>query len=198
MLATTPKLESVPAIKERASKGVKVRILLGSPDFVVQLRGETMRSTATDAIAGWTAIAATVPNIEVRIAHTLEDCYLSTCMLIDRNLLRLDVYDPHRQRSLQGVMVEFHAQDGLDLNVVRVFGQRFDEAWERAKPTLWLPYLVWCFGNHWQLFMGLLFVLFAFCVSSPVSSGIFGSIAATFFANELIRYWSHIKKRIAR
>jgi hypothetical protein len=101
MLATTPNLSSVPIIQERARKGVRVRILLGSPELTTKLRGATMVRAAEDSIHGWSRHRQGHPKIEIRISSSAEDMEIASCMLIDRRLLRFDVYDPSKQRSLE-------------------------------------------------------------------------------------------------
>jgi hypothetical protein len=186
MLATTPHLASVPILLERAQRGVKVKIILAAPHIVSQLRGETMQETAKEAILGWTAHAANCPNMEVRVTQTLADTYLATCMLVDGRHLRFDVYDPHRQRSLQGEMIEIQSPDGLDFNMIRMFRSQFEEAWLRAMPLNCLPYSWWLLKRNWNWWMGLIFMVAAFATSNVVLIGIFGSASATFFTNGMV------------
>ena len=181
MLATTPKLESVPILQERARKGVKVKVLLAAPHLVATLRGETMRRAAVEAIRGWTIHSKDIPAFEVRVVQHLCDTYIATCMCIDGRLLRLDVYDPFKQRSLQGTLIEFECPQNLDLNVVRLFRDRFDEAWNRAKPAglWWLP--CWWFSRSWRWCLFVLFSILAWnFAKKPVALGVFSSAAASF------------------
>ena len=194
MLATTPNLESVPILKERASKGVKVRILLAAPNIVVQLRGETMRETAKQAILGWTAHAASCQNIEVRVTHALLDTYLSTCMLIDGALLRFDVYDPHEQRSLQGEMIEFRSPEGLDLNIIRMFRFWFDSAWTNATPVGLVLQIGWYLQRFWNWWVGGAFLLAALFIKNSAVQGICCSLSAGFFLNGIVEMKDKIRE----
>jgi hypothetical protein len=158
MLATTPELGSVPILKERAKAGVRVKILLGSPKVVCQLRGGSMLETANRAINGWMAHANEVPNIEVRITDAADDMLIATCMSVDEQLLRYDIYDARNQRSLQGIMIEVRSPQQTDLNIVAWFRRSFDDAWARAyRPTVG-GRITQFIGTHWYW---LLFGVFA-------------------------------------
>src|SRR5208337_3373149 len=150
MLATSPKLSSVPILQERARKGVRILALLGSPKVVARLRGETTARMAREAISGWKENARGISNFEVRVSHHIEDLYVATWMLIDGHLLRIDIYDPIQQRSLEGIMVEVVSPDGQDLNIVGVFGEYFRRAWSRAQPVQGLGRVWWWIKKAWQ------------------------------------------------
>jgi hypothetical protein len=194
MLATSPNLSSVPILKERAAKGVRIRILLGSPALVATLRGAPMKSVAADAIAGWEKHAKESKAIQIRIVHKPEHALLATCMLVDDTILRLDVYDPYNERSLQGVMVEFQSQPGARLNVIFWFREWFETAWRASQPTGRFGLLRWRLGRNWQLWVFCVFAVLAGTLSKSFWSGIFGSAAATFMIASLgdfARWWRH-------
>lgn len=187
MLATSPELGSVPILKERASRGVRVRILLGSVRVVTKLRGATMRDTAIRAISGWMAHAKEQPNIEVRVTDNVNDMLMATCMSIDERLLRFDIYDAKKQRSLQGVMIEVAAPSEIDLNLIALFRRSFDEAWARGyTPTVGgrVAKFLWS-SWHWLLFV--VFTLVSVAVTSDqLMFAIFTSVAASFFVSALL------------
>lgn len=192
MLATSPNLKSVDILKERAEKGVRVRILLAAPRLVGQLRGEVMQTTAKDAIQGWSAHAKGLPQMELRIMHVLPDTYIATCMLIDGTLLRFDVYDPHKQRSLQGIMIEFHSPNGLDLNITRMFRSHFDEAWRRARPIGTFKAGLWYLKFFWNFAVGGVFWIVAAVTAGTIGSQICISVSAGFLVNGLIEFRASI------
>jgi hypothetical protein len=179
MLATSPKLSSVPVLKERAAKGVRVLVLLSSPRVVARLRGETMAHVAREAISGWKENARGLPNFEVRVSHRIEDSYIASCMLIDARVLRIDVYDPVRQRSLEGFMLEATSSAGQDLNIVRIFSDYFWRAWGRARPVELRGAIWWCIKKSWEWLAFLVFLGLAFALRLTFWSGVFGSAAAT-------------------
>lgn len=194
MLSTSPQLGSADVLKQRAKSGVHVRILLGSPTVVATLRGNGMKKTAEDAIRGWSEHAKGVPNIEVRVAHEVTDTYIATCLLIDGRTLRFDVYDPHKQRSLQGTLVQFDATAGLDLNICRIFASYFNEAWDRARPVGLFSSVWWWIKRYWNFWVGLAFCMAAFSTSNAVVQGIFVSISAGLWANGILNAFNDLAK----
>jgi hypothetical protein len=193
MLATTPKLNSVPILQDRAEKGVRVRVLLGATDVVGRLRGEIMRGVAADSIAGWRAHARGRKCFELRIAHEQADMELATCMLIDGTVLRFDVYDPRRQRSLQGVMIEVSSPHDLELNLVRLFKDRFEEAWSHSRPA-GLPQVLWWLKREARWVAAGATVLIAFLFRNDnFGLAVTGSIAATQVTNAVASSWHTIR-----
>jgi hypothetical protein len=192
MLATSPRLSSVPILQERAEKGVHVRALLSSPEVVGRIRGKVMRASAVDAIAGWRANASGRPSFEVRISDDECDIELATCMLVD-GVLRLDVYDPRRQRSLQGVLFEISSIDGMEPNVIRMFKDRFDDAWRRSRPA-GVPRVLWRLKREARWTTAFVATALAFELrDNAFWLAISGSIAATQISNALVSSWSTIK-----
>jgi hypothetical protein len=187
MLATTPELGSVPILKERAKAGVRVKILLGSPRVVCQLRGGNMLETANRAIAGWLAHAKDVPNIEVRITDNVDDMLVATCMSVDDNLLRYDVYDARRQRSLQGIMIEVRSPQQTDLNIVAWFRRSFDDAWARAyRPTTAGRIVHFIESNWYWLLFGGFTLASALTARNTLWFAINTSVAASFFFSAIV------------
>lgn len=162
MLVTSSRLSSVEILRERAQAGVRVKILVGAPNVVASIRGPTMRATAEERIREWVRIFAGLPSAEVRVSHEIEDMWLASCMAIDRRIVRLDIYDPEVQRSLQGIMLEFANPSGLNLNLVRVFVELFDQAWLHARPVTGLGRFLWRWRRAWKVWVGLIFAGLAF------------------------------------
>jgi hypothetical protein len=193
MLATSPKLSSVPILQERARKGVRILALLGSPKVAARLRGETTARMAREAISGWKENARGISNFKVRVSHRVEDSYIASWMLIDGKILRIDIYDAIRQRSLEGFMVEVMSSDGQDLNIVRVFSEYFRRAWSRAQPVQGLGRIWWWTKRAWQWLACLIFLALTYAFRSTFWVGVFGSAAATFMINGLVSSWSSIR-----
>src|SRR5215471_11270860 len=193
MLATSPRLKSVPILQERAQKGVRIRILLGAPTVVAKLRGETMAAVARDAISGWRENARGISRIEIRVAHRIEDMLIATCMAIGGRLLRFDVYDPSRQRSLQGAMIEVESPNGFDLNLISLFQHYFEIGWSRAEPVGPMGKIRWILMSGWQWWLFAVFAALAFAWRTSFWGGIFGSAAATFLVNALVAAWPRIR-----
>jgi hypothetical protein len=189
MLATTPNLSSVPIIQERARNGVKVRILLGSPELTMRLRGATMERAAEDAIHGWSRHAQANSSIDIRISSSAEDMEIASCMLIDNRLLRFDIYDASTQRSLEGVMIEVTSPPNLDVNLIKVFQREFERGWNNAKPISVLGTIGWHLRKLWQwyCFGASLLLAFAFAKSQKNTwADLFLSVSATFFVTAFV------------
>jgi len=196
MLATSPNLSSVPLLQERASKGVKVRILLGSPKLTGKLRGATMVSTAKDSIQGWTRNAENHPGIQVRISNSSDDMQVATCMLVDGRLLRFDVYDPSRQRSLEGIMIDLKSPSSLELNIIQMFRVHFDRAWKNAKSTSPLGTIFWNIRRGWRWYCFGIFALLMLLAARTGKSnwaGVFSSASATFLVNAFVTSFESIR-----
>lgn len=195
MLATTPDLAAIPILKARSQAGVRVRILLAEPDLVVALRGESQRRTSKDSIQGWRTQFRGYPNVEIRLAKSIEDTFLATCLLVDDSILRVDLYDPYRHRSLQGILFEFSSQDGIVWNLTRILQSVFDDAWERATPLKWTSRMLKRLKDSWQLVTAIVFTIAAIALFSlsGVLSGIVGSAAGSFFVNWAVDWRASIK-----
>lgn len=157
MLVTSTRLSSVDILRERARAGVQVKVLLGAPSVVAAVRGEPMRAIAVDRIKEWSRNLSGLPSAEIRVSHSVQDMWLASCMAIDRRTVRLDVYDPDKQRSLQGIMLELANPQGLSLNVVRVFVEQFERAWNRARPLTFAGRVTWRLRRTWKIWFGLVF-----------------------------------------
>ncbi len=199
MLATSPKLYVVSILQDRAHQGVNVRILLASPKVAAKFRGATIKTISQEAISGWIQNAKGYPRMEVRIAHLPEDMLFATSWLADGKLLRFDIYDPSKQRSLEGVMIEVQSPYGLQLNLVDLFQARFNEAWERAEPTTILAKLKWWLGRGWQWWAFLAAIIIAgLLIKNPLWSGLAISVAATFLVNAIVSSWPTLLSFIRR
>jgi hypothetical protein len=199
MLVTTSQLASVEILRERAIAGVRVKILVGAPSVVAVMRGETMRPRAEQRIKEWVRNLGDLPTVEIRVSHDIEDMGLGSCMAIDGRTVRIDVYDPIRQRSLQGIMIELVNPQGLDLNLVRIFLELFRAAWDRARPVTWLGRVLWRLRATWKWWIGLLFAVLAF-----IPTGFQGwieltaGIAAAFLSTAIIEYVAAARTRRRR
>jgi hypothetical protein len=199
MLATTPKLQAADIIKERAAAGVKVRVLLASTDVVCKLRGNTMAKASKDSIKGWKDHAKQNSNIEVRISSQPSDMRLASCALIDNDVLRFDIYDPQMQRSLQGTLIEVTSGKGRKLNIISMFQDTFEDAWNRATPSGILGRFGQLFFMHWQWWLFAMFGLGAFATTSHlVVVAILGSASASFLTNAIVTDWPILITAIRR
>jgi hypothetical protein len=198
MLATTPYLSAVPIIQDRAKHGVRVRILLGSERVVAKVRGETARSIASESIAGWRKNAKGFETMEVRISNSVEDMQTATCMTVDAQFLRFDLYDPRTQRSLEGILIEVESPRGMELNLMSVFKRQFEDAWRRARPTS-LGVVGWALRQGWQWWCAIGFgVASLFFELGSRSSDLCIGLAGAFLFNAVVASWPPIWARVRR
>jgi hypothetical protein len=199
MLVTSTRLSSVDILRERAQAGVRVKILVGAPHIVASIRGPTMRTTAEERIREWVRNFAGLPAAEVRVSHAIEDMWLASCMAIDRRTVRLDIYDPEVQRSLQGIMLEFANPSGLNLNLVRVFVELFEQAWQRARPVSASGRFLWRWRRAWKVWIGLIFAGLAL-LPIPVRGWLelMIGIASALLATALIEFGATRRRRRRR
>lgn len=166
MLATKPYDETVRILRERADAGVHVKILLGVPALVAKWRGEPMRPIAAQRIEEWVHNFEDRKTVEIRLSRTEEDMELATCVYVDGNVVRFDIYDPRTQRSLEGVMIEVVSPQGIIPNLVSIFKRLFDDAWSRAIGVRRAATLVILLRRWWKLLIALAILALAFL---PVS-----------------------------
>jgi hypothetical protein len=89
-------------------------------------------------------------------------------------------------------MLEIVSRDGLDLNLVSFFKDRFDVAWRAASPIGW-AYAWWWTKKHSQwLAAGILLLVTFLTRHVPVALAIFGSMAATQIVNAAFASWDAI------
>jgi hypothetical protein len=125
---------------------------------------------------------------------------LATSVAIDENIVRLDVYDPQVQRSLEGVMIEIASPQGLQLNLNRIFHRLFEEAWSRSLPLGKLASLRYSLRRWWKVWLGSIFTALAFLPVpaqnwAEIMIGIGGGILATTLIEEGPNAWNWIRGR---
>ncbi|KFZ78782.1 hypothetical protein ED92_30570 [Amycolatopsis sp. MJM2582] len=167
MLVTPPYEETVRALRERAEAGVRIRILLAAPTLAVKWRSETMRSISRERITAWVREFRNHPTVEIRLSRTAEDMELATCFSVDGEIVRFDIYDPYRQRSLEGVMIEVAAPQGMLPNFVRIFLRLFEEAWSNSAHVSLPARLLWSLRKQWKAWLAVTFLLCAF-IPAPI------------------------------
>jgi predicted transcriptional regulator len=185
MLATSPYAGVVQVLQSRAAAGVKVQILLGKPSLVAEWRGEAMGLVARDRESQWRQLFKNYPTVEIRTSSNPEDMALATCLGIDGKLIRIDIYDPLTQRSLEGVMVEIRSPHRLELNLITVFNRLFQTAWDRAGRSGFRGWLERTVKSSWTFLVAVPFMVFALIPTETdfwpgLSIGIAGGILAIF------------------
>jgi len=200
MLVTPPYEETVRALRERAEAGVRIRILLAAPTLAVKWRSETMRSISTERITAWVREFRNYPTVEIRLSRTAEDMELATCFSVDGEIVRFDIYDPYRQRSLEGVMIEVAAPQGMLPNFVRIFLRLFEEAWANSAHVSLTARLLWFLRKQWKAWLAIVLLLCAFIPApiphwSEILIGISCGIVAPLLIEGIPRMKKVIRKR---
>lgn len=136
-------------LKAQAEAGVKVRILLATADLAGDIRGSSVVREAKMRLDGWNLHAKGRPNFQVRVTRHRDDLRDASSMLIDGRLLRYDVYDDAVERSTDGTMIEVGRSGATNLS--RMFQDRFNDAWSRARPLgVWQSF-GWVLRRWWWL-----------------------------------------------
>ncbi len=142
--------DAVDTIRLAAQNGVRFRILMSSPSLARKLRVQ---------IASWAPEAKSVEqltrernnqtiesfveyhNVEVREMFNPDDISLTTNMIIDKNRLRLVVYNPRTERTMDGKIIVIKANDGD--NITEIFYKNFERAWKHSKPVNFASKAIW-------------------------------------------------------
>jgi hypothetical protein len=199
MLAQPPNQAAVPILKARARSGVAVKVLTASPKVTAEFWGPGLEPIAEEFLAGWREHARGVDNFEVRISDSVSMPLIATSLVIDESLSRVDVFDPRRQRSLEGVMLEIESAAGYELNLVTLIRQAFLREWDLAMPADARWPIIRRAVAHWQLSSGGLLLAAAFAAEgSPVLSGVLASAGGSLLLAELVdnrvRLASHFRR----
>lgn len=186
-------------IQGRARAGVRVKVLLASDDVVKKLWGVAAARTYANVPDEWRAISQSCPTIEVRTCHSILDMALAPSVSIDGCILRLDIYDNQRQRTLDGIMIEVVSFAGLQANLTSLFDREFERAWRRAEPYGLWNRVWWRFVRLWQWLACACFGVAAVAtIEDPAVSGILGSVSATFLVNALAASSEDLRARFER
>lgn len=130
MLNTAAHEETIRVLKERASDGVKVYILMADYKCVVQYIRAARRSNISD----WINQLQNVKNVEIRIYRDIKYAQLASSVMIDDQILRLPIYDSCQQKSSDGHLIEFNRIDA-EVNIVRWVKSEMLRAWNDSAPA---------------------------------------------------------------
>jgi hypothetical protein len=180
-------------------QGVRLRILLASPEVVARLRGESQRQRGHDSVSGWAALTKDWPNTEVRVAQNPVDMLMAASCSFDESRAQLAVYDIRRQRSQESTVLEVH-RSGFSPNLITLFNEYFDAAWHRSRPTGRAGRTAWWVNRlGWEIVLLISTILTAlFLVSLPVLGNITGGVAATALVTVMTRYRTSVGGALRR
>lgn len=198
-LGTPSSIAIAEELHERARRGVRIRILVASPEVVAKLRGEAQRQRGVVSVAGWATQTRDWPNTETRIATHADDMLMAASASFDANRVILAVFDTGRQRAHESTVIDVERQ-GYALNLVALFNRHFNEAWARAKPTNGIRRFWWRLSRFaWEIcFIVSLIVASIFAKSQPTLSSIAAGVSATSLVTIGIRYRDWVRRIYAR
>ena len=128
MINTDTHTDTIKVLKERAEHGVKIYILMANNKIVDRFRGGNNYNRKK-----WIAEFKNVPNVKIRTYSKQKYSQLGSCVLIDNAVLRLAIFDYQRQKSTEGMLVEFFDPD-VQLNIVNMFQEKLICAWIDSSP----------------------------------------------------------------
>ena len=173
LLATPSNFEYAAELEDRARQGVRLHILLASPDVVAELRGESQRQRAEDSLRGWTSLTSGWPNTELRIMRNPAEATLAATSSFDDGRALLAVYDLRRQRSVDSAVLDV-SQPGYIPNVVDIYNRAFADAWGHSRPVRGPRLVLWWLEKMaWQMTL-----LVSFLVASISSNSTLVNVAA--------------------
>lgn len=125
ILSTDPYCDTVRVLKDAADKGVNVRILVASEKIARAYK----KKGSVEVL--WRKEFENYRNIQIRVFEDDTVTELCSSVQVD-NILRLDIYDSKRVRSLDGYLLEIRNDWNENINLFRWYTEKFDKAWENA------------------------------------------------------------------
>jgi len=130
MINTQAHEVTIEALQQRAKKGVKIKILLAHYDKVAS----KLRNRKESSISDWVKAFEGVPNVSIRIYTNIDDAILASSVIIDRQIVRMCIFDHHKEKTSHGTLIECY-KEGVELNLFRILYDKFNDIWERAHPV---------------------------------------------------------------
>jgi hypothetical protein len=163
MVATSADtLEATPILIERAQAGVQIRVLGATPGLASLIRGKTLDAVTRTRINEWKKVAQRNRNVSFRVTDVASDLVFASSVCIDSRVLRLVVYDFERERSKEGVVVEFSANAGTPLNVIDSFMSGFNQSWKAAFYPSILGRVYKFLRELWEFILGIFLSILCF------------------------------------
>lgn len=194
MVMTSPQLSAIEVLKSRADSGVRIRVLLATAELAAEIRGGHLASEARERLGLWRLHSKGRRRFQVKVSRHRVDLRDASSALIDGRSLRYDVYDDTSERSIDGVMITIARSEPTNLS--RMFQDRFDEAWRRARPLGFWPSAGWAVRRWW--WWGLVAVSTAIVaeihVEHPTATGLLLGAVAGYLVNHIDSLGDRIHK----
>lgn len=130
MLNTSPSDKVISILKKKAKEGVKIYILLADYETVTK----KIRSGKPDMTPNWVEQLKNIDNILIRKYYHIEDSIIYSSLVVDKTLCRICVFDPIKEKSSNGTMIEV-CKTNYDLNLVNIIVDTFNSIWIESVPV---------------------------------------------------------------
>ncbi len=124
---TTPTYPvTVNALIAAAKRGVKVQVLVASEKITRAYKNQP------SVAAEWKSAFKDIANAQVKIFEDEQAGELCSSIIIDDKILRLDIYDFRKIRSLNGYLIEISNKQGERINIINWAVNKFDSIWNNS------------------------------------------------------------------
>ncbi len=127
ILSTDPYLATINALKKAAKNNVEIKILVANDDL-----SRRFKNDKPGVAVAWKNEFQGVEKVTIKEYDDQEVLELCSSILIDKKILRLDIYDPTRTRSLDGYLIEICNQQHEHINLIKWYKEKFENAWAKA------------------------------------------------------------------
>lgn len=125
VLTTEPYPATVRALETAAKNGVSIRILVASEKITREYKAQ---GSVLDL---WRRKFSNFNNVQIKVSEDGTMAELCSSVKVD-GVLRFDVYDHHRTRSLDGYLIEIRNNNGEDINLIHWYEEKFNKIWNNA------------------------------------------------------------------
>ena len=135
ILTTEPYDSTAEVLENVARKGVKIQLLIANDKIATSYKQKKSVEKK------WRERFNDVPNVVIKVFEDESVTELCTSVLIDNRSLHVVFYDPKLTRSLDGFLIEAENRLNEDLNIIKWFREKFDNAWDNtysSKRDQWL------------------------------------------------------------
>jgi hypothetical protein len=212
IVVTSPNdLGSIPILQDRARRGVRVKVLAATPHLAGEIRSAIMEPEMRQRLKAWQQVRKGIGTFRIRVTGRKSDLRLATSLAVDSRVLRLVAYDFERERSKEGLVVEFSSPGSATLNVISQFEEQFEAAWKRARPLGVIGAALWYARQFWQFWLGVIFLVLTFLIQDSdsitkffglssndvaVAVAVSGAIAGSFLFSWLVEIVPRLRQRI--
>lgn len=127
-IATEPYASTVSVLKSiLTNSNIKIKLLIANNEICKKLRG------VDSPAQKWYDELKEFNNFEIRIYSSMEATEIATSTLVDKNILRMTVFDTMKQRTADGEMLEITNTMGYEMNLIHMHYEKFNRLWDEAE-----------------------------------------------------------------